>query len=311
MSHVSCLIHFMTTALFRIIKYGFQNFSRNGLVSITTTAVLALALLVFQGLIIFNVITNTAVASLQDKIDIAAYFKEEAPEDEILKVERALESLTEVKSVEYISKEKALEIFKERHQNDVTISAALGELETNPLLASLSVKAQSPDQYASIAKYLNSSANAILDRVTYDQNYLAIDRLSSIVNSLKQMGWGTAIFLAVVAALVVFNTVRLAIYSNRDELLVMRLVGASNRFINGPYVVTGLIYGVLAAFVTMILSAPLVAVAAPYVDVFIPELKLQAYFYSHLPQLVFYQMLLGAALGSVSAWVAIRKYLKL
>ncbi len=302
----------MFTALARIIKYGLQNFSRNGLVSVATTAVMVLALIVFQGLAIFNVITKTAVVSLQDKIDIAAYFKPEATEDEILKVERALESLAEVKGVEYISKDKALEIFKSRHEEDETISAALKELEANPLLASLNIKAHDPSNYAVITEYLeNSEASPILESVTFGQNKLAIDRLANIVNAFKKAGLGIAIFLSLVAALVVFNTIRLAIHSNRDELGVMRLVGASNKFINGPYVVAGIIYGVLSAVISIIVSAPLIAVAAPYVDVFIPELGLKAYFYGHLPQLIFNQLVLGVLLGSISAWSAVRKYLKI
>lgn len=303
----------MLTTLFRILKFGLQNFSRNALLSATTIAVLVLALLVFNGLVTFGVMSNFAIASLQDKIDISVYFKSTAPEDEILKLEKALESLSEVRAVDYVSQEKALSIFKERHQEDETISQALSELQVNPLLASLNIKAQKPEQYGTIADYLEGNVNLanIVEKVTYSENRLAIDRLARIIDTMRNAGLGMTVFLALVAVLVTFNTIRLAIYSNREEIGIMRLVGASNKFIRGPYIFAGVIYGILAGLASILISIPIIIVAAPYVNVFIPELSLSSYFYSHLPQFVLYQLLFGVVLGSVSAAVAVRRYLKI
>ena len=126
----------MATTLARIIKYGFQNLRRNGWLSFATVNVMILALIVFNGLIVFSILTETAIASLENKIDISVYFKVNVPEDEILELSRDLRTLGEVRDVEYVSKEKALEIFKERHAGDPTIEQALQELESNTLLAS-------------------------------------------------------------------------------------------------------------------------------------------------------------------------------
>src|SRR3989338_1766543 len=103
----------MITALYRIVKYGLKNFWRQRLLSLATLTIMILAILAFQGLLIFNAVASDLLASIQDKIDISVYFKTNAPEDEILRLQRSLESLSEVKSVEYISREKALEIFKD------------------------------------------------------------------------------------------------------------------------------------------------------------------------------------------------------
>lgn len=301
----------MATTFFRILKFGLQNFSRNGLLSATTVAVLVLTLLVFNGLVIFGVIAHSAVASLQDKIDISVYFKNNAPEDDILKLERALESLTEVKSVDYISQAKALEIFKAKHQEDLVIAQALNELQVNPLLASLNVKAKDTNQYKTIAEYLNGAGlSEIIEKVSYGQNSLAIERLAKIIDTVRNAGLAITAFLALVAILVIFNTVRLAIYSNREEIGIMRLVGASNKFIRGPYIFAGVIYGILAGLISFLISIPVVVLASPYVDVFIPGLNFGAYFYGHLPQLLFYQLFFGVFLSSASAAVAVRRYLK-
>lgn len=302
----------MATTILRILKFGLQNFSRNGLLSATTTIILTMALLVFNSLLIFGVIANFAVTSLQDKIDISVYFKSGAPEDNILTLEKALESLSEVKSVDYVSQAKALEIFKEKHQEDAVIAQALNELQVNPLLGSLNVKAKDPSQYATIAEYLeNANLSDIIEKVSYAQNKLAIERLASIVGIFRNTGLGITIFLALVAILVTFNTIRLAIYSNREEIGIMRLVGASNKFIRGPYIFAGVLYGVLAGIISLVISMPIMALAAPYVGAFIPELALSSYFFGHLPQLAFYQIAFGVFLGGISAGVAVRRYLKI
>ncbi len=302
----------MATTLFRIIKFGLQTFSRNGLLSATTTVIMVLAVLVFNGLLVFNVVANSATDSIQDKIDISVYFKASAAENQILNLQKGLQSLAEVRAVEYVSQEKALEIFKNNHGDNDAVSQALAELQVNPLLASLNIKAKAPELYPTIAGFFeNPNLESLIEKVTYGENKDAINRLAAIISTVKNVGWGMTIFLALVAVMVTFNTIRLAIYSNREELAVMRLVGASNKFINGPYVVAGVIYGVLAALVGILISTPMILVSSPYVEAFIPGLSLSAYLGSHVPQFVFYQLFFAVALGAVSAVVAARRYLKI
>ncbi|MEK7168299.1 MAG: permease-like cell division protein FtsX, partial [Patescibacteria group bacterium] len=213
----------MLTTLFRIIKNGFLGFRRNGWLSMATLSIIILALLVFEGIIIFNILTKTALTSLQDKIDISIYFKTNTPEDEILKTKKSLETLAEVKNIEYIPRDKALEIFKERHKNDSAISQSLEELQDNPLLASLNIKAYNPKEYAIIAGHLDeASFKGWFEKVTYAQNAVVIERLGRIIDTAQKGGLILIIFIALIAVLVTFNTIRLAIYSNREEIGIMR-----------------------------------------------------------------------------------------
>ena len=265
----------MLTTLFRLIKYGFLGFWRNGWLSTTTLSIILLALLVFEGLIMFNVFTETALNSLQEKIDISIYFKTDTPEDEILQTKRSLESLAEVKSVEYISRDKALEIFKQRHTDDQAIAQSLGELQENPLLASLNIKAHDPKQYAAIAGYLDKAGfKSWFEKVTYAQNAVIIERLNKIIDTAEKGGLILIIFLALIAVLVTFNTIRLAIYSSREEIGIMRLVGASNYFIRGPYVVEGVIFGLIAGILSVLIVLPIIYFVSPYAKIFIPEMNL-------------------------------------
>ena len=301
----------MATTLLRILKYGFQSFWRNGWLSTATVLVMVLALITFQGLLLFDVVTKSAVTSIRDKIDIAVYFRRTTAEDDMLKMKKAVEQLPTIKAVEYISSADALADFKERHKNEPTISQALTELAANPLLASLNVKAKDPNDYPAIAQYLeNDGFSPIVDKVTYSQNKNAIDRLNKLIDTLNRMGLAVTIFIAFAASLVAFNTIRLAIYSNREEIGIMRLVGASNTFIKGPYIVDGVLYGFFGSLVTLLLTAPLLNIATPVVARLIPEMDLQAYFYANLPTLFGYLLIFGAALGILSSWVAIRRYLR-
>lgn len=303
----------MVTTLYRIIKYGLQGFLRNSWLSIATLLVMLLVQLVFLNLILFNVLTENALNILKDKIDISVYFQTNVAEDEILKIKRALESLSEVKLVEYISRDRALALFQERHKGDEVIAQAINVLEANPLSASLNVKAANPNDYPVISAYLNNNESlaAIVDKVTYNQNQLVINRLASIVDTVQKIGWGLTAALAIIAILVTLNTIILTIYSTREEIGVMRLVGASNKFIRGPYIVQGILYGLIAAVLSVLLMLPIISAAAPYVKVLMPEMSLTSYFYSHLAGLLGYQVLFGVLLGIVSSVIAVGKYLKI
>ncbi|MDD4930928.1 MAG: permease-like cell division protein FtsX [Candidatus Colwellbacteria bacterium] len=301
----------MFTTLSRIIKYGLQNFSRNYLVSIATILVLLLAVIVFESLMLFGVIGQKAITLVQDKIDISVDFNEGTAEDEMLKLKSSLESLQEVKLVEYVSKDEALKRFKEKHPEDSDISKALDELGNNPLRASLNVKAYNPKEYAAIAAYLsNDSFKSAIENISYNQNQLVIERLAKIMDIGKQAGFVLTILLAVVASIISFNTILLAIYSNKDEIGIMRIVGASNAFIRGPYIVVGVIYGVAAAFAGILFTSPFIYLASPFVKVLIPEMDIWGYFLSHLFPILGYDLLFAVSIGVISSFIVVRRYLR-
>jgi len=301
----------MLTTLVRIIKYGKQNFTRNAWLSMATIAIMALALLVFASLLIFNVMTRTIITSIEDKIDVSVYFKNTTGEDDILRIKSTLQGLPEVKNVDYVSKDEALAIFKDKHKNDPTIAQAIEQLNENPLLASLNIKARNPNEYPVIAGYLNNdSIKPFIEKVSYAQNAGVIDRLNRILSTAQKGGWGLTAFISLIAILITFNTIRLAIYSNRESINIMRLVGGSNFFIRGPFLIEGILYGIISAIVSLLLLAPIIYFISPYTNAIVPELYLWSYFVSNLVVLFVYQVLFGVGLGIVSSFIAIGKYLK-
>jgi cell division transport system permease protein len=301
----------MFTIISRIFQFGFKNFLRNGWLTTITVIIMTLALFVFSWLIFFGVVTGRAASSIEDKIDISVYFNTNTAEDEILSIQQSLENLPQVASVDYVSRDQALAAFEQAHANDPTITQAVSELGSNPLEASLNVKAKDPSQYGAIASYLGSSTlSQYIDTISYNQNQGVIDRLARIVKTVEVGGAVVMIVFALLAGLVVFNTIRLAIYANREEIGVMRVVGASNVLVRGPYVVEGVLCGAIAAILALIVSAPLLFGVNPYLNVFIPGLNIFPYFMSHILMLSVYVLGFGVFLGGVSSFIAVRRYLK-
>jgi len=283
---------------------------RNGLLTTTTVAIITISLTVFLYLILLNVLMDSTVATLEDKIDITVSFKTITPEDEILNIQRSLQTLNEVREVAYISQTEALEIFKERHAGDEAIIQALREIGDNPLEASLNIKANRPDQYAQIAAYFeNPVLGRYISNVSYAENQVVIDRLTSIISNINRIGFMATVVLVLVAGLVVFNTIRLAIYASREEIGIMRAVGASNSFVRGPFVVQGIISGAIAAIFSLFIAIPSVYSVNPYIAQAIPEFDIFRYFLTHIHLLFIYLLLAGVIVSGFSSFIAVRRYL--
>ena len=295
----------------RIIKWAFKNFWRNGWLSTATVSIMVLTLLVITALLMVNIVANAVLGNLEKKIDISVYFKLGTPEEEILNVKTQLEELEEVEGVVYISQDEALVKFKEKHKDNPVLIQSLEELDTNPLEASLNIKAQETKQYASINQFLEAVYyKDIIDKVNYMQNKEIIDKLGKIVIDVKTAGLGLTLALAVIVFLVTFNAIRLAIYSSREEIGVMRLVGATNWFIRGPFIIEGMLYGVIGAVITVAVLYPLFYLISPKLSGFLPIGDIFSYFQANL--LGFFLLLLGVGiiLGGFSSLIAVTKYLK-
>ena len=301
----------MIEAIKRVFKWGLKNFWRNGWLSTATISIMVLTLLVITVLLMVNVIANATLASLEDKIDISVYFKLETPEEEILSAKTQLEGLAEVESIEYTSQNDALIAFKEKHKDNPVLLQSLDELENNPLEASLNIKAKETSQYASINQFLESvHYKNIIDKVNYLQDKSVIEKLGKIIVDVKTFGLILSLAMALIVFLVTFNSIRLAIYSSREEINVMKLVGASNWFIRGPFIIEGLMYGLISTIVTMILLYPVFYFISPKLSSFLPIENIFSYFKSNSVMLALLLLAISSVLGTFSSFFAVRKYLK-
>ena len=305
----------MLTDLKRVIKSGLLSFWRNGFVSIASILVITITLFVIGSLIFFSAIMDTTLAQIKEKVDVDVYFLTKAPEDEILSLKQLLEELPEVSSVKYTTGDEALTQFKERHSDDYLTLQALEELGENPLGASLNIQAKETAQYESIARFLDSQnalvsgATQIIDSVNYYQNKAAIDKLTSVINGTERIGLAIAIIFGLVSFAIAFNTIRLAIYTSREEISVMKLVGASKHYIQGPFLVEGFMYAVISTAIVLLLFYPITLWLGPGTAQFFGGINIFTYYIDNFFQIFGILLLTGIILGVVSSYLAVRKYL--
>lgn len=305
----------LKTNIKRVFKSGFLNFWRNSSVSFTAVIIMTMALLVVGSLILTQALLNSTLDQIKNKVDINVYLVTSAEDKEIQVLKKQIESLPEVAHVVYSSSDEELQKFKARHQNDELTLQALDEIGTNPLGASLEIKAKDPSQYEGISTFLENqkkeNSESIIDKVNYSRNKAAITALTKIINASDKLGFAIAIFFGVIAFLISFNTIRLTIYMAREEISVKRLVGASTRYIKGPFVVSGLMYGTVATMIALVLLLPMTYWAGPYTYNLGTGVNLFSYYLGNIFYVGGVMLLSGVFIGALSSYLAVKKYLKI
>lgn len=286
-----------------------MSFRRNVWLSTATIMVMSLALFVMGGLVFLGAVSSTVLRSLESKIDVTVYFNADAPEQDILAVKQDVESRPDVKEVSYVSRDSALASFRERHKDNALIVGALDELGDNPLQASLNVKAQDSSRYGAISDFLAQKNYPAVSKINYFENQQVITRLSAMVGTVREAGGVLTLFLVFLAVLVAFNTIRMAIYTVREEIAIMRLVGGSPWFIRGPFLVTGLLYGAMAGLLVTLAFFPLTWLVTSKLAVLVPDFNLFKYFVANGVEFFLIMLAAGIALGVVSSLIAVRRYL--
>lgn len=300
----------------RILRNALRNFRRNVWLSIATTIIMTLTLLMMLFLYFLNVLGNQVLNTIEDKVDLSAVFNETVNENQIKIVADDISARQDVQEVKIITSEQALELFKQRHADDPFIEESLRELEANPLPASIYVIATEPRFYENIAKQLQSEKYApYIEQVNYEDSRAVIDRLITFMTGIRNVGYVTTAVLASLAILIMFNTIRLAIYSFREEIDIMRLVGASSWFIRGPFVIESVLVGLLSVAISTIIAYPAIQAASPAISRFFfngqsVPFHLYEYAISHWLTVIGIQLALAVGLSFVSSMIAIRRYLK-
>lgn len=300
----------MFTNFFRVFKFGWHEFSRNIGISLGTIFVIFIALSLGGGTLLLRGMSEKLIMTLQEKVDVSVYFKEETKEKNVLLIKEKVENIPEVKSVEYISKEKALETFKETHKDSPLLIESLAEIGSNPLPASLNIKAAQASSYEKLANFLEEGEyKGLIEKVNYRQNQAIIERLFSISGSIKQGGVVVSIILIFIAVIVTFNTIKLAIYSKREEIENMKLIGATSWFARGPFLVQGIIIGFLAGIFAFLFFYGVEAGVSPSSLGVFGELGFLNFFEENILIFLLVQIGGGILISIFSSFLAVQKYL--
>jgi cell division transport system permease protein len=298
----------------RVWKSGWINFKRNGFVSSASVLVTTITLTTVTALFLFNAALSSMIVSLQDKVDIAVYFTVDAPEERILALKDTLSKIPEVQSVEYVSADEEVLAFRDRHSDDYLTLQALDELGDNPFGGSIRIKAKDSEQYESIATLLEGDSqiardnSQIIERINFAQNKVVIERLNFVISGARSGGLAVTLILSLISIIIMYTTVRLTIYMSREEIGVMRLVGASSSYVRGPFIIEGMLYGLFAWIITMILFLPVTYFVTRQIGTLM-NMNLYQYYVSHLFSIGGLVLLIGLFLGAISSYFAARRYL--
>lgn len=305
----------MWTSFKRVARYGLIGFIRNGFVSLSAILIMTITLSVVTVLILANAALQATLVELTNKVDVNVYFATSATDEQVGAIRKALENLPEVAQVTYTTRDQAYDEYRERHKNEQLIIQALDVLGENPLGASLAVRAKETSQYETIAKFLEAQQatedGSAISRVNFYQNRTAIDRLTSVIETARKVGVIASLFLFAATILITFNTIRLAIYTSRDEIGVMNLVGASPWYVRGPFMVAGVLYGVISGLSVLLIFYPLVIWFGPATETFFGgAFNVFDYYSSEFSFFFFIVMGVGVVLGALSSYLAVRRYVR-
>lgn len=300
----------------RIFKNGVVSFGRNVWLGIAAIAMMTITLTILLFAFIANTTFSHTVSDLTSHIDVSVYLKDSVSDNQRNHLIDEIKALPNVKSVDYVSKDQALKTYEAENSGNTALLQAISETN-NPLPASLDIKPKDPNQLQSIKDFLDKPAIAFLqsDPTSYSgDRKAAIDKITQATHFFEEAGIvGIAVFI-IISMLIIFNTIRMAIFNRRDELVIMRLLGATPWFIRGPFVVETMIYGAVAAAISLVVCAALFRVAASTLQASSLGLLDISYsnqfFTNHLWLILTGQIAIGILIGAASSYVATKRYLK-
>lgn len=296
----------------RVLQFAFQDFNRNKGITLATIFVLFVAMTLVSSIFFFQGMMSYLIIQIQDKIDITAYFNEGTPEEDVLMVKGAiLSSSPDIKDIEYVSSAQALENFNEKHGDNPTLARALEQVGENPFLPSLNIITNGQaSQYEEIYNTLETADYAkIIYKVDYSEKKDTIEKVNSIISNMNKFGIMASIILILVAILVVFNTIKLAVENSKAEISTMRIVGASNWFIRGPFIIQGIIYGIIAFVVCIVVMGIFAYLFQGKISVILPGFNSFSYFIKNLWFFSLLQLAFGVGVGVLSSCIIVKRYL--
>lgn len=285
--------------------------------SFASVLVMTITLSVLSGILLAEHVLRKTLDDIETRVDVTVYVIPGTEEEFVLDLRNQVSALPEVAEAKYVSERDALQDFRERHADDQTTLQALDELDENPIGAQINIRAKEISQYESISKFfgesgtLSASQSSIIDHIDYNKNKEAIEAIEGILQKGRLLSLIVTLVLALLSIIVTFNTVRLAIYFAREEIAVMRLVGASRGYIQGPFIVEGAMYGFVATILTLALFIPVTAWLGVNMTDFFQGINLFAYYKSNMLMFFIILLVFGVGLGALSSVLAARKHLKI
>ncbi|MDQ3123349.1 MAG: ABC transporter permease [bacterium] len=303
--------------VWRVFLNGFTNFIRNAWLSIAAMAVMVVTLSIVLFSFIANATFSHTIQDIRDRIDVSVYLKDSVTPEKRQELTDKLLALENVRAIAYISKEKALEEFIEQNSDDVDLQLSVSQTD-NPLPASLRLKLVNPDIIDEVKVFLDQPDILALqsDETSYEGDRKeAIDNIAKATTFIQRAGIAGVILFAAISVLIIFNTIQMAIFNRRDELSIMRLLGASRWYIRGPFLVESMLIGIFSALIAVGISKAIFYVASGTLGASTFGLLDVAYsgtfFNNNFWPILAVVLSMGILIGISSSFVATQRYLRL
>jgi len=299
--------------LYRIIKFSFQDIVRNVWLTIATVMILLLALFSINTLITVRLISDNAVTAIKEKIDISLYLKADATENQIMDLKTQIADQPNINKVIYISKQSAIDAFRVKYENNPEVLAALQELGRNPLSPSLTIIPQNFDESNLVINRLKTIDNPIIESRDFSDNTAILAKINNITSRINEVGLFIISIFILISLLVVYNAIRVAIYTHRQEIEIMRLVGASGSFIYMPYLCSAVVYALLSVLIIISVFYPFLTLLQPYLEAFFMgyNINILSYFVDNFILIFGVQFLVVVIINALASLLAVCKYARI
>lgn len=302
----------MLLSFLRILKFSLQDISRNIWLSVVTVTILILSMLSINTLILLRAISDNAVVAIKEKIDLSLYLKPDSPESEILELKNRINSMERVRLVKYTSKQEALNFFRDKNKNNPEILQAILELGKNPLSPSLVIVPEDVEMIPDLIEELRAIDSNIVESRDFSDNRILLEKINTITDRISDVGFFIILVFIITSLLVVYNSIKVAVYTQKREIEIMRLVGASNSFIYLPFLFSAVIYTLMATLIMISVSFPLLGILQPYLELFFVDYNINvvSYFVENVWFIFGWQFIGISVVNVLASYLAVSKYAK-
>ncbi|MCX6805352.1 MAG: permease-like cell division protein FtsX [Patescibacteria group bacterium] len=305
----------MMTTFLRIWRAGFKNIFRNAWLSTAATSIMVVTILIMTFFAFSSIFVRSQLTQVRSKIDLSIFLSDDATKDQIQALQSKIGGIENVTAVNYVSKTDALERLKNSSTEGEKLAKSAQEIG-NPLPASFEVKLVNIDQISSSNGSIKSLEEATIITDTSldnrdDNRQGVVENVISISNSVSRIGAILSILFLIIALMIIFNTIRMAIFTRREEVEIMKLVGATKWFIRGPFLVEGTLYGIFGAILSLAILIPFTRAVSPFLTDKLGAGSTLDYFASHFLAVSGSMFAIGILIGIISSWLALIRYLKI
>ena len=301
----------------RMVRYGVNNFSRNAWLTIAATAVMTVTLtVVFVSLAAHNVLVDT-VSEVRNKVDMSIYVKTDTDAKDVKAIQSHLEKLSSVKKVTYVSPEAARADFAQQNANNNSVLSALNEA-TNQLPGTFRIKVidindtRQLEQFVKSDSALKNHLDPSREPSFAGSRRSAIEGIGRVMSFTEKAGLGASILFIAISSLIVFNTIRMAIFNRKDEIQMMKLIGADRSFIRGPFIVEAVVYGIIAGIIASAIGvAALYSTSNNLISYGIVMRGTTDLVTTYGIAVIAGMVIMGALIGIISSLFATQRYLKI